>query len=62
MERSIAMIVRILGIMKSGGAYVPIDPTYPRATDCLYAGRHRLLVYSVQHIRIARCGRRAIRV
>ncbi len=31
MERSIEMIVGILGILKSGGAYVPIDPEYPRA-------------------------------
>ena len=28
-ERSIAMIVGLLGILKSGGAYVPIDPSYP---------------------------------
>ncbi len=28
-ERSIEMIVGILGIIKSGGAYVPIDPGYP---------------------------------
>ncbi|WP_432408907.1 amino acid adenylation domain-containing protein [Wukongibacter sp. M2B1] len=28
-ERSIEMIVGILGILKSGGAYLPIDPGYP---------------------------------
>jgi tyrocidine synthetase-3 len=29
-ERSIEMMVGILGILKSGGAYLPIDPDYPR--------------------------------
>ena len=29
MERSIEMVVSIYGIIKSGGAYVPIDPEYP---------------------------------
>ncbi|TRX31184.1 amino acid adenylation domain-containing protein, partial [Flavobacterium sp. ZT3R18] len=29
MERSFEMVIGILGIMKSGGAYVPIDPHYP---------------------------------
>ncbi|UCH92855.1 MAG: amino acid adenylation domain-containing protein [Candidatus Aminicenantes bacterium] len=28
-ERSIEMIIGILGILKSGGAYLPIDPDYP---------------------------------
>ena len=28
-ERSLEMIVALLGVMKSGGAYVPMDPTYP---------------------------------
>jgi amino acid adenylation domain-containing protein len=28
-ERSIEMVVGLLGILKSGGAYVPFDPTYP---------------------------------
>ena len=29
-ERSLEMVVGILGILKSGAAYVPIDPTYPQ--------------------------------
>ncbi|MFC2146274.1 amino acid adenylation domain-containing protein [Acidobacteriota bacterium] len=29
MERSIEMIISILGILKDGGAYLPIDPEYP---------------------------------
>lgn len=29
MERSIEMIITIYAIMKSGGIYLPIDPTYP---------------------------------
>jgi amino acid adenylation domain-containing protein len=28
-ERSLEMVVGLLGILKSGGAYVPIDPAYP---------------------------------
>src|SRR5690606_31313128 len=30
MHRSLEMIVAILGILKSGAAYVPIDPAYPQ--------------------------------
>nr|VFK12476.1 MAG: amino acid adenylation domain-containing protein [Candidatus Kentron sp. LPFa] len=29
-ERSIAMIAGLLGILKVGGAYLPLDPAYPR--------------------------------
>ena len=29
-ERSLEMIIGVLGILKSGGAYVPIDPNYPQ--------------------------------
>ncbi|MCU0288965.1 MAG: amino acid adenylation domain-containing protein, partial [Acidobacteria bacterium] len=30
LERSIEMIIGIMGILKSGGAYLPIDPGYPQ--------------------------------
>ena len=29
MERSVEMVVGLLAVLKSGGAYVPIDPAYP---------------------------------
>ena len=30
MDRSVEMIIGMLGILKAGGVYVPIDPGYPR--------------------------------
>lgn len=30
MERSIEMVVAVLGVLRSGAAYVPLDPAYPR--------------------------------
>ena len=30
MERSIEMVIALLGIMKAGGAYLPLDPDYPK--------------------------------
>jgi amino acid adenylation domain-containing protein len=30
MERSLEMVVGLLGILKAGAAYVPLDPTYPQ--------------------------------
>ena len=29
-ERSLEMVVGIVGILEAGGAYVPLDPSYPR--------------------------------
>ena len=28
-ERSLAMVIAILGVLKAGGAYLPLDPSYP---------------------------------
>jgi len=30
MERSVDMVVGLLGILKAGGGYVPLDPSYPK--------------------------------
>jgi amino acid adenylation domain-containing protein len=30
-ERSLAMVIGLLGIIKAGGAYLPLDPAYPAA-------------------------------
>lgn len=29
MERSVEMVVAVLGVLKAGGAYLPLDPVYP---------------------------------
>src|SRR5262249_12596334 len=31
LDRSVEMVVALLGIMKAGGAYLPLDPNYPEA-------------------------------
>jgi amino acid adenylation domain-containing protein/FkbH-like protein len=45
-ERSPEMLVGILGILKSGSAYVPLDPKYPkqRLTDILQDSRAPILL------------------
>ena len=30
MERSVDMVVGLLGVLKAGGAYLPLDPSYPK--------------------------------
>jgi amino acid adenylation domain-containing protein len=46
MERSIEMMVGVLGILKAGGTYVPLDPAYPtdRLLFMLEDARARILV------------------
>ncbi|HWF06805.1 MAG TPA: condensation domain-containing protein, partial [Candidatus Angelobacter sp.] len=45
-ERSLEMIVGILGVLKAGGSYVPLDPTYPsdRLTYMLEDSQARVLL------------------
>jgi amino acid adenylation domain-containing protein/non-ribosomal peptide synthase protein (TIGR01720 family)/FkbM family methyltransferase len=37
MERSAEMVVALLGVLKAGGAYLPLDPEYPRERLSLMA-------------------------
>lgn len=30
LDRSFEMIIAVLGVLKAGGAYIPLDPTYPK--------------------------------
>ena len=45
-ERSVEMIVGLMGVLKSGGAYVPIDPNYPadRIADLLDDSQVQVLI------------------
>ena len=38
MERSLEMVIGLLGILKAGGVYVPLDPAYPRERLSLHLG------------------------
>ena len=40
MDRSLEMVVALYAILKSGSAYVPIDPEYPADRVSLHARRH----------------------
>lgn len=51
-ERSIDMVVGFLGILKSGAAYLPLDPSYPaeRLTFMLQNAQVPVLVTSLHHV------------
>ena len=46
LERSPALVIALLGVLKSGGAYIPLDPSYPadRLTYVLEDSRAAVLV------------------
>ncbi|MFK8102722.1 MAG: amino acid adenylation domain-containing protein, partial [Saprospiraceae bacterium] len=50
-DRSIEMVVGILGIMKAGAAYVPIDPNYPeqRITHMLEDTQAKIVLTTSSH-------------
>ncbi|HLP47161.1 MAG TPA: condensation domain-containing protein, partial [Candidatus Kapabacteria bacterium] len=52
-ERSVEMIIGIMGILKSGGAYLPIEPTYPQERiDYMLKDSHaKLLIMNKSEIR-----------
>jgi amino acid adenylation domain-containing protein len=45
MERGISMIVAVLAVLKSGAAYVPIDPRYPQDRVSLMLGDARVRTF-----------------
>jgi amino acid adenylation domain-containing protein len=47
-ERSVEMVVGLLGILKAGAAYVPLDPEYPRARLALMLEDARVSVVLTQ--------------
>ncbi len=50
-ERSLEMMVGLLGILKAGGTYVPLDPTYPAERIAfLLTDAHISLLLTQQHL------------
>src|SRR5262249_10300387 len=49
-ERSLEMVVGILGILKRGAAYVPVDPSYPRERQTLILEDSQVAVVLTQDL------------
>ncbi len=53
-ERSIDMVVGLLGIMKAGGAYLPLDPAYPQDRLGYMVGDSQVRILLTQEKLLAR--------
>jgi len=53
-DRSVEMIVGVLGVLKSGGAYVPFDPSYPtdRIKLMLDSAELKVIVAQKKYVRL----------
>ena len=50
-ERSLAMVVGLLGILKAGAAYIPLDPTYPpERLACMLEDAQPPVVLTQEHL------------
>jgi amino acid adenylation domain-containing protein len=54
MERSLEMLVGILGTLKAGGAYVPLDPTHPQERLAFVLGDTQVSVLLTQETIVAK--------
>ena len=62
MERSVEMVLAVLGTLKAGGAYVPLDPAYPAERLAFMAEDSRLRVLLTQQRLSGRLPRHSARV
>lgn len=54
MDRSLDTVVALLGVLKAGGAYLPLDPTYPRErVSFMLSDAQPVLVLTQEHRRDA---------
>ena len=52
MERSVELVVGLLGVLKAGGAYLPLDPAYPaQRVSFMFADSQLGVVLTQQHLR-----------
>ncbi|MCU1268103.1 MAG: putative linear pentadecapeptide gramicidin synthetase LgrB [Acidobacteria bacterium] len=52
LERSIEMVIALLGVLKAGGAFVPVDPSYPaERVAFLLTDSHARIVLTQQRVR-----------
>lgn len=65
LERSLAMVVGLLGVLKAGGAYLPLDPAYPAERLSLLVTEAQadvLLTESALQTRVSPDAARVIRI